>query len=364
MGKDAHPLEYIGNTVMKKTMISAAVLTVISISTWQIVWKDKNNHSPITENMNKVLQGNPSPINESRSISEKSGVSPVTVYQHFEAHKPLYLQDTQVPAKFSVTESGDLIINGDVKDILDYFLLMRGDVSDQDIYTIMLGYIDKTLQDPARTQATEVLQRYTQYLDHYVQWQQASEPGDITQSNPGELKNQLLELHELRARLLGDEIFAAFFAEEEQVNMAYAEAKIALNDANATGTTRDAIVASLNAALPDAIREANQHAMTQVALAESLQALKARGASPQEIEQKRIEWVGVEANTRLKQVDQARLAWAAKRQEYKELMAQRLELQDMSMEALANVGEIQSLGLSETDLRRMQALDRIEKRVQ
>jgi lipase chaperone LimK len=349
---------------MKKTILSAAVLTVISISTWQIVWKDKNNHSPITERMNKVFQGNPTPITENTSTSETSRASAIAIYQRFEKSKPLYLQDTEVPATFSVTASGDLIINSDVKDILDYFLLMRGDVSDQDIYTIMLGYIDKTLQDPARTQATEVLQRYTQYLDHYVQWQQASVPGDVTQSDPAELKNRLLELHELRAHLLGDEIFAAFFAEEEQVNMAYAEAKIALNDANATATTRDAIVASLNAALPDAIREANQHAMRQVALTESLQALKARGASPQEIEQKRIEWVGVEANSRLKQVDQARLAWAAKRQEYKALMAQRLELQDMSMEALANIGEIQSLGLSETDLRRMQALDRIEKRVQ
>lgn len=344
-------------------MISTAVIAVISLSTWQIVWNERS-HSTIAKSMNKAAQGHTATITDSISANKISRVSPVAIYQHFETNKPLYLQDTQVPAKFSVTEGGDLIINGDVKDILDYFLLMRGDVGDQDIYTIVLGYIHQTLQDPARTQATEVLQRYTQYLDHYVQWQQASVPGDITHSNPGELKNRLLELHELRAHLLGDEVLAAFFAEEEQVNMAYAEAKIALNDANATGDTRDAIVASLNAALPKAMREANQHAMRQVALTESLQALKARGATPQEMEQKRIEWVGVEANTRLKQVDQARMAWEAKRKDYKALMAQRLELQDMSMEALANVGEIQSLGLSETDLRRMQALDRIEKRVQ
>lgn len=354
---------------MKKTLISAAALSVvsiavISISAWQMLGKDEKRPASMTGGFNRELQGNAAVIKEKTSPNDMSITSPVALYQRFEKNKPLYLQDTQVPANFSVTEASDLVINSDVKDILDYFLLMRGDVSDQDIYTIVLGYIYQTLQEPARTQATEVLQRYTQYLEHYVQWQQVPMSGDMTQSNPGDLKNRLLELHELRAQLLGDEIFAAFFAEEEQVNMAYAEAKIALNDASATGMTRDSIVASLNAALPVAIREANQHAMQQVTLTTSLQALKARGASPQEIEQTRIALVGVEANARLKQVDQARMAWEAKRKDYKALMAQRLELQDMSMEALASVGEIQSLGLSETDLRRMQALDRIEKRVQ
>ena len=284
-------------------------------------------------------------------------------YETFMAHLPPYMAGVELPGRYNVDEAGNLIVDTDLKDMLDFFLETIGDLSFDEIYDLIAGSMIASLQEPARGQALALLDNYFSYLDAYDHWEHSFDKDTMMANNPAGLREHMVELQNMRQQYLGEEAADAFFAELEQTNFAYLDAQIALQQPNLSDTEKAAIKESLKESLPTEVREAQEAAMTQVNLAETTRALQESGASDAEIYQARVEMVGEAAAKRLEQVDAENRAWDQKRSEYKALLNGTAGLDGMTdSERQAYIADVaqRELGLSTNEIKRMQALDRIE----
>lgn len=284
-------------------------------------------------------------------------------YSKFMANRPPYLDDVELPGEYSVDENGNLIVNGGVKDMLDYFMLGIGDIPFDQLHDLIAGNMYTSLQEPALSQALQLLDNYFSYVDSYDQWEKGFDKEQLVANDPANLKTLMQDLESLRRQHLGDAAYEAFFAEEAQTNAAYVDARIALQQEGLSESEKAAIRENLEQSLPESVRVAQKQAMVQVDLAEKTQALVKSGASEQEIYQARVEMVGEEAAQRLQAVDAEEKAWEQKRQQYKALLTDAPGTdglsEDEKSQYIADVAQ-KELGLSANEIKRMQALDRIE----
>lgn len=284
-------------------------------------------------------------------------------YQKFMANRPPYLDDVELPGGYAVDENGNLIVNSAVKEILDYFMLGIGDIPFDQLHDLIAGNMYSSLQEPALSQALQLLDNYFSYIDSYDQWEKGFDKEQLMANDPTNLKTLMQDLENLRREHLGDAAYEAFFAEEALTNAAYVDARIALQQEGLTESEKSAIRENLEQSLPESVRIAQKQAMVQVDLAEKTQALINSGASEQEIYQARVQLVGEEAAQRLQAVDAEEKAWEQKRRQYKALLTDVPGTDGLSEEErsqyIADVAQ-KELGLSANEIKRMQALDRIE----
>jgi lipase chaperone LimK len=284
-------------------------------------------------------------------------------FEHFMANRPPYLAGIDMPGRYSVDDDGNLIFDTGMKDMLDFFFLAVGDLSPGQIHDLIAGSMIASLQEPARSQALAFLDRYFSYIDAYDQWHQSFDKDVAVASDPASMQQHLAELEDLRRRQLGDEAYDAFFAESDRVNAAYMEARIALRQPNLTQGDKAAIREQLSDALPPDVRQAQQAAMTLITLEEKISQLQSQGASAQEIFQARAALVGEDAAQRLAQADEEQNLWTQKRDQYINLVHATSGLDAMTSEERQNyIADLaqRELGLNASEIKRMQALDRIE----
>jgi lipase chaperone LimK len=284
-------------------------------------------------------------------------------YEQFMANRPPYLANIDLPGRYAVDENGNLIMDAGVKEMLDFFMLAIGDLSFEQIHDLIAGSMIAALEEPARSQALAFLDQYFTYVDAYDQWQQSFDKDSVMANDPASMRDRLTQLEDLRRQHLGDEAYEAFFAELDQTNSAYLEAQIAMQQPNLTEADKEAIRQQLKEALPPQVREAQEASMALVTLTEKTNQLKTQGASDAELYQARVELVGEEAAKRLAQVDEEKRVWEQKRNQYKSLISATPGLDGMTVdERTAYVADLaqRELGLSSNEIKRMQALDRIE----
>jgi len=284
-------------------------------------------------------------------------------YEAFMANRPLYLADTDLPAQYNLDGDGNLVVDGNVKDLLDYFLLTIGDLPFDQIHDLIAGNMIASLPEPALSQALALLDNYFAYIDAYDQWESSFDKSYVMENDPAGMRDRLAELENLRRQYLGDDTYDAFFAELDQTNNAYLEAQLALQQPGLSDQERAMIIDQLKAALPEPVRQAQEAAMTQVNLAEYTETLRKQGASDADIYQARVDMVGEDAAKRLAQVDEEKRQWQSKREQYKALLSESGHLDSLAAaDRNAYIVDLaqRELGLTSNEIKRMQALDRIE----
>ena len=128
-------------------------------------------------------------------------------YSKFMANRPPYLDDVELPGEYSVDENGNLIVNGGVKDMLDYFMLGIGDIPFDQLHDLIAGNMYTSLQEPALSQALQLLDNYFSYVDSYDQWEKGFDKEQLVANDPANLKTLMQDLENLRRQHLGDEGF-------------------------------------------------------------------------------------------------------------------------------------------------------------
>ncbi|MCK6588400.1 MAG: lipase chaperone [Polyangiaceae bacterium] len=116
-------------------------------------------------------------------------------------------------------------------------------------------------------------------------------------------------IKKLRRDHFGDEAASLMFGEEELEGEVAAERSRIMKDPELSPEERDAKLAELEAKLPESAQRANEAATRALRLREDEAALRAKGASEEEIRRHRVEAVGEEAADRLQALDQKRAEW-------------------------------------------------------
>ncbi|UVO16723.1 lipase secretion chaperone [Stutzerimonas stutzeri] len=225
---------------------------------------------------------------------------------------PRSFNGTRIDGRLQQDAAGNLIIDGDVRRLFDYFLSAIGAEPLTHSVQRLRQYIDAQLPEPAQTQAQNLLDQYLDYKRELLALDSAARPHNLPA-----LRERLAAVQALRARIFSQTAHQAFFANEEAYDRFTLE-RLAIQleqgfDANAKGAALDRLHAALPAELQDALVP-----QLQTQLRQQTAALRARGGDAAQLRQLRQQLVGNAATERLEALDRQRQAWQQRLAEFEQ----------------------------------------------
>ena len=212
------------------------------------------------------------------------------------------LRDTDIDGALRVGPDGKLALGPEVVRFFEYFLAATGEESDAVIRARIEAAIREKLDGPAEAEALVLLDKYMAYR----------EAGRNIGVPPGADEDPIARLNavkKLRREHFGEEAASLLFGEEELEGEVAAERSRVMKDPALSPEERAAKLAELEAKLPASARNAEESATRPLRLREDEAALRAKGASEEEIHRHRVEAVGEEAADRLRDLDRKRSEW-------------------------------------------------------
>lgn len=226
---------------------------------------------------------------------------------------PASFAGTQVDGRFEVDQAGNLLVSRDIRRIFDYFLSAIGEEPLAASIQRLQAYIRSQLQPPARDQALVLLEQYLDYKRQLVILEK-----DLPQlASLDAMRQREQAVQALRAGIFNQDVHQAFFAEEEAYNQFTLQRLAIRQDASLDDRQKAAALDQLRNSLPESLQQAIVPQL-QNELHQQTLALQAQGASPQQIQQLRLQLVGAEATMRLEALDQQRQRWQQRLGDYRQ----------------------------------------------
>jgi lipase chaperone LimK len=255
--------------------------------------------------------------------------------------RPRSLRGTRVDGGLAVDAGGRFRATPDARRLFDYFLAAAGEEPPERIRRRIVAAIEQRLHGDAARDATALLDRYLAYRDR---------------ARHTTTREDLLAA---RRETLGPDADALFADVTPLEDMAVEAARIA-NDPALGPDERAARRAALEAQLPESMREARAQVLAPLDLIEQESALRAAGASPDEIRALRERMAGADAADRLEALDRARADWDARIASYREARAAIEADSSLAAEARAQaIDDLIAARFTGPERVRVAALDRI-----
>lgn len=276
---------------------------------------------------------------------------------------PSQFQGTGVVGTLSVDEQGNLIVNAEAKQVLDYFFTAQDDASIEEITTWLEAYFSEQLESPAREQASRFLAQYIDYktqlnalaVDQDV-WGRLYDPGQlVTHSDLETLTKVFQEREALQSQVFDQTTQEALFGEENTYDaLMLKRLQVSLSDGSEQEIQQQ--LTRLDQQLPQtqqAEREASQLAINHKDLAHKIE-----GNDSATQYQTYAQTYGDEAAARLIALAEKRKVFEQKRalvQEYRDALGD-----NAGTQALNDYMKYE-LGLSDGDIQRINTLEQIAK---
>jgi len=283
-------------------------------------------------------------------------------FKSFTNNPPKYLQGTTIAGGFRTDEAGGLIIEADNRRLFDYFLTMTGDYTQGEIERIIEGYLEDQLHGSALQDAIQLLKIYMDYINSMASLKESLRYQSYNTSE--DFRDLFDQIKSMRLEILGDETASAFFSEQESYESHQISLKELSENPGFSDAERQSFMEEVNIKLPMGQREDREQTFLYVNYQNGAASTTNGGLSKKELDDFRIKTLGEDAAKRLNTVDQERKEWEIKRLAYLDLkttiegysgvapLEQRTFLESAAKENLA---------LSESEFKRMQALDRINR---
>lgn len=267
---------------------------------------------------------------------------------------PASLAGTAVDGGFTVDGAGHFIPDRNALRLFDYFLSARGEESEDVLRgRILLHAIGGGLREPALSELAGTLDRYLAYRD-------AARAALATGSaSPADLAARVAEMRGLQRSLLGPELARAFYGDDSRIAEIDMQHLAVLRDKTMSPGDRQRAIAAIEAQLPPEIARARKDAAAPAALYHRTEALRASGASNDEIAALRRSEYGAGAAERLAALDRSRALWRDRLGTYRdEEKGLRASLGCTDCPAFRQAQEaLRARHFSGTDLIRVRALD-------
>ena len=222
---------------------------------------------------------------------------------------PQSLRDTDVDGEIIIDGNKQLVVTEGLRRLFDYFLSASGEEDESAIIARVEAYITSHTPQPAASQAVEIFHQYIDYLKALGSLEkkygglqmQATQEGEIDLSLIAQ-RNQ--DMSKLRHQFFSNETIKAFFTEEDQLNdytvaMLEIEENEGLN-AEQKQAQKDAYISRIpDSTTKQRLKQKNDF----TSLIAQTDALKAKGATPEELYAMRAKIVGEPAAQRLATLD-------------------------------------------------------------
>lgn len=265
---------------------------------------------------------------------------------------PQSLQGTEVDGEILIDDQKNLHPTRGLRRLFDYFLSTVGEQPLPTVIARVEAYLRSHTPEPARAQALDLFRRYLQVLDDFRHVKQA---GGTAQLDLDAVARQKAEVNQIRHRHLSNAEVQAFYGDEDALDD-YTMASLRIQQNPTLSASEKARqLGDLSRQQPAALN-IEQKTLQQYQQLETLTAeLKARNASPQELQAMRVQLVGPEAAARLNALDQDNALWGQRVREY--LQARDAIFKQNPGNSTAQTQQIEalrhSMNFSEEDQRRL-----------
>jgi lipase chaperone LimK len=279
----------------------------------------------------------------------------------WQSELPSQFEGTDVLGRLITDQDGNLIVDEQARQLLDYFLSAQDDAPITQITAWLESYFDQHLVSPAREQASLFLANYLEYktrlnaltVDQDL-WARLYDPSEMmTQSDLASLTRVFEERKALQQQLFDQADQEALFGSEN----IYDDYMLQRMKISTSGLSNEDVanqLAALDAQQPDhnqSERQASQLALNHKSLRQQVST-----AGQGEQYQTYAQTYGDEAAERLMALESKRQAFQQKRADY---LSYRESLgEDASPQALDEYMRFE-LQLSDGEIQRMKTLDRI-----
>jgi len=215
---------------------------------------------------------------------------------------PGSLEGTDADGVLEADADGHLVVTLELRRLFDHFLAASGEEPIATMRGRIIAVLRARLPAVAAAEAIEILDRYLAYRDAARGLAPA----------PSDPRAGLDQVRDLRRKLFSPVVVQAFFAGEEAAIYAALDRRDVLADTTLPAAERDRRLAEIDARAPAAVREARAAATAPIDELARETALRAAGASDQQIAAARTAALGADAAARLAELDRAHAAWDEK----------------------------------------------------
>lgn len=270
---------------------------------------------------------------------------------------PLSLKDVPRPAGLDLDDNGNLIINGKIRIMFDYYLSALGE-EDIDLIRARVSYELSDLPMSAQEQALSIFDNYLAYHGAIDQLNASHSGAPIDAADTADIIRVKEDVQALRRQYFTPEIAAVFFAKDDAWdNYVIQRLKVSTDALMSDGEKTQAIDA-LDALLPPEILAHKQQSDVINDYREAL------GGTTDDLtlEQMRRETFGIEAASRLESLDLKRAQWNDRVSAYQEDRNRALEFAEPGSAAYAAALEqVRNQHFQGAEISRIAALDEIER---
>lgn len=197
----------------------------------------------------------------------------------------------------------------ELRRMFDYYLSAVGEQSIEAISRQIRAEVDRNMSP---TQALEAKRLLDLYLDYKRALVDLEKRPDLAGADAKAMRKRFLAMQDLRTRFFSEVEIQGMYGFDDAYDLdAIARMEVSqdptLNDAQ-----KKAKFAALDAAMPATLREERDAPRVVIKLEEAAQAMRARGASEDEIYRMRTKELNAEAAARLAEVDREEAAWKAR----------------------------------------------------
>jgi lipase chaperone LimK len=262
---------------------------------------------------------------------------------------PGSLDGAEADGTLEVDGAGHVVIDIELRRLFDHFLAASGEEPLATIRARITFALRARLPAAAAAEGIAILERYLAYRD----------AARLLSPSP-DLAATLDQVHDLRRKMFSPEVARAFFAEEEAATYAALARRAVALDPTLPAGERERRLAELDARVPEPVREAREAALAPLRAWTHENALRATGASAEQIAEARTAALGAGAAARLAELDKTRAAWDARLAQFRAERAVLLadaRLDDA--ERRRRIDQLLARSFSPPERLRVEALDRM-----
>ena len=251
------------------------------------------------------------------SEEQKEQSNEIIIYQSQCGPLPKSLEGVPIPNTLLVDEDGNLIIQGGLRRLFNFFLTTVGEEPLETVLARIEEHIKNQLEPPAEGQALEIFFRFVEMKKAIIDMQQTMAADFKASEEMVDFRYHFEEARAIQRSFLGDEVYEAFYADKERMDNYMMDLLDIQRDPDLTEEEKYEKRIAIEAQLPERSRVRREETRLYEDLNNSINEARAQGATEEEIFQIRSEVLGAEKAERFRQADAKQSAWQSRVDDYR-----------------------------------------------
>lgn len=329
-------------------MKAGAVVSLALLIMYVFVWRQVT--SPPPDESKAIASVDQSQLEETArklSTAEPVQVRADNAYDFLDPTTTSSLSDTDIDGALVTDSNGNFVPDKNALQFFNYLFVAQGEISQSQVISTIRTIISETLQNPARQQAFEFLQKFLNFRALAREYHQTS-------GQPDSPSESLALLNQFQQQAFGEELANSLFAEDNLIERLRLERIETIRSPNLSPAEKRLALQNIDQQLPANVRSSYKRSTQPTKVADQVHILRQQGENEKKVRQLRESTFGTAAATRLQELDQQRERWRERVTHYQQQHKEITENPTLSDQQRAeNISHLRSGEFSQQELLRL-----------